>query len=192
MKVRDLTVCNAGACTPETSLARAGAILRRSEVGTLPVVDRDDRVIGTVTDRELLLEIARRNAPPSEILVESVMSERPAVCSPQDDVLDVLAIMRRNRVRLLPVVDEDDRLEGVLSIDEIVAQAADGRDDTEVPLELLIDTLAEIGGLNQSEPRSRSRGNRERVRDEDELDGRGRRLRPGPNPDRRARIARSR
>jgi CBS domain-containing protein len=192
MKVRDLCICNAGACTPETSLARAGAIMRRHDVGTLPVVDRDDRVVGTVTDRDLLLEIARRNAPPSEILVESVQEDRPPVCSSQDDLLDCLTIMRRNRVRVLPVVDQDDRLEGIITIDEIVTRAADPRGDDDVPRELLIDTLAEIGVTHPAESGPRSRLGRERSRDEDEPVGRGRRLRSELNSDRRPRVARTR
>lgn len=210
MNVRDLCICNAGACSPETSLARAGSLMNRYAVGSLPVVDREDRVIGIVTDRDLFLELARRNAPPSEILVESVMTDRPAVCSAQDDLLDCLTTMKRNRVRRLPVVDENDRLEGIISIDDIICHVADQRGDEEVPQDLLIDTLCEISRAYQAESGhrglvrgdqgsqngGRSRNSRERNRAEnlesEEAASRVRRGRTENDSERRPRISRAR
>ena len=212
MKVQDLCLSSVGACLPETSLARAGALMSRHGVGSLPVVDRGDRVIGIVTDRAIAVELARRNAPPSEILVESVMTARPAVCSPHDDILDCLDLMRRYRVRRLPVVDEHDRLEGVLSIDDIVCHAADRGQEEEIPEGVLLDTLCEISRAYQAESGhrglarehsgngARAKEHRERDRDRERiapLDGedvpsRGRRLRGEADADRRPRTSRSR
>jgi CBS domain-containing protein len=208
MIVRDLCICNAGACSPETSLARAGSLMRRYAVGSLPVVDRDDRVIGIVTDRDLFLELARRNAPPSEILVEGAMTDRPAVCSAQDDLQDCLIIMKRNRVRRLPVVDENDRLEGIISIDDIICHVADQKDDEEIPQDLLIDTLCEISRAYQAESGHRGlarelemnggrpRSHRDRSRGETlEPEGSGSRPRRGrteTESERRTRVPRSR
>jgi predicted transcriptional regulator len=125
--------------------------MRKYDIGVLPVVDRDDRVVGMVTDRDLFLELARRNAPPSEIFVDEAMTDRPAVCSSEDDVLDCLETMRRNRVRRLPVVDEDDRLEGIISIDDIICHAAQGKDGKDLPYEDVIEALCEITQAYEAE-----------------------------------------
>jgi CBS domain-containing protein len=141
MRVSDLCLCDVIACTRDTSLARAGALMRKYAVGTLPVVDRDDRVIGMITDRDVALEVTRRNMTPSEIFVGEVMAKPVAMCGPDDDIRDAMDLMRRHCVRRLPVVDEDERLEGILSIDDIVCEAVADRD---IPTRQVMATLAEI------------------------------------------------
>jgi CBS domain-containing protein len=168
MRVSDLCVCDVSACSRETSLARAGAQMRKSDVGCLPVVDRQDRVIGMVTDRDIALELTRRNAPPSEIYVDEIMSDRIAVCSTDDDVRDALRLMARNEVRRLPVVDERDRLQGIISIDDIVCSAAQDGDNRQLPYSEVIDTFCQITSSYQAETHSgaRSKGRRYRYREE--------------------------
>lgn len=143
MKVRDLCNRNVAAISRDTTLARAGALMRKYDVSALPVVDRTDRVIGVVTDRDLLLELARRNTPPAEVFVHEAMTRRPAVSLPHDSLTQALDIMRRNHVRRLPVVTEDDRLLGMISIDDIIVQAVEGK-GRELPWEDVLFTLSEI------------------------------------------------
>lgn len=150
MKVSELCVCDVAAATKDTNLARAGALMRKYRVGSLPVIDRQERVIGMVTDRDCFLEVSRRNAPASEVYADEVMTDRPACCGPQDDVLDCLAIMRKNRVHRLPVVDEDDRLVGIISIDDVICHAAD-QGDRGIPYEEVIETLCAITEPYQAE-----------------------------------------
>jgi CBS domain-containing protein len=155
MKVRDLCVRDVVTITKETNLDRAGALMRKHHVGCLPVVDRAERVIGVLTDRDSFLEIARRDESPSEIGTEEIMTDRPAVCTAQDDVMDCLEVMRKSRVRRLPVVDEDDRIEGIISIDDIICHAREGRDGRELPYEEVIDAFCEITEEYQGDNGSR-------------------------------------
>lgn len=150
MKVRDLCVSDVAAVTPETSLARAGALMRKYAVGSLPVIDRNDRVIGMITDRDIALELCRRNAPPSEIFCDEVMSERVATIESRDSVEDALDLMARHRVRRLPVVDSEGVLEGILSIDDIICHAAESRGE-DVAYEDVVETLCEIAQEYQAE-----------------------------------------
>lgn len=143
MKVQDLCVCDVATVNRETSLARAGTLMSRFQVGALPVVDRNDRVIGMITDRDALLEVVRRNTPASEIHVDEVMSHRPATVRPEDDVMDALEEMKNAQVRRLPVVDEEGRLEGIVSIDDIICHAAqDG--GKRIPYDEIVDSFCSI------------------------------------------------
>lgn len=144
MKVGELCICDVAACTPQTTLARAGRLMGQYHVGALPVIDRSERPIGMITDRDIALELAWRNSPPSEILVEDAMSGRVATCRPEDDVREVLGIMARERVRRLPVVDARGFLEGIVSIDDIVCHAVDVGGDRRIPYELVAETLCRI------------------------------------------------
>ena len=162
MKVRDLCVSNVVSVDKETTLARAGALMRKNHVGCLPVVDRSDRLIGMITDRDCLLELTRRNVPPSEVFVDEVMSDRPASCTAQEDVLECLEIMRKNRVRRLPIVDEEDRIEGIVSIDDIVCHAGERGQSRELPHEEVIDAFCEITEEYQGDNGSRRVGRESR------------------------------
>ncbi len=144
MNVRNLCICDVADCTRETSLARAGQLMRKFGIGALPVIDRNDRPIGIVTDRDIALVVARKNLPASELLVEEVMSDTVAVCTLQDDVREALRIMARERVRRLPVVDDEGRLEGIVSIDDIVCHAVDVEGGRELSYELVVETLCRI------------------------------------------------
>jgi CBS domain-containing protein len=144
MKVGDLCIFDVAACHRQTTLARAGALMRKYDVGALAVIDRSERPIGMITDRDLALEVTRRNAPPSEILVEEVLSGEVAVCGPDDDVRDALRIMARERVRRLPVVDEQGYLVGIISIDDIICHAVDVEGSRELPYEDVVQTLCRI------------------------------------------------
>lgn len=144
MNVGDLCICDVAACYRQTTLARAGALMNKYNVGALPVIDRNERPVGMITDRDIALETSRRNAPPSELLVEEAMSTTVAVCLPDDDVRDALKIMARQRVRRLPVVDDAGYLEGIISIDDIVCHAVDVGGDREIPYEEVVETLCRI------------------------------------------------
>lgn len=157
MFVQDLCVCDVAACDPETSLAQAGQLMRKYGVGALPVVDRQDRVIGMITDRQIALEAARRNRPPAELRADDVMTVDPATCTERDTVIDVLRTMARNHCRRLPVVDRDERLQGIVSIDDIVCHAAERGDTDALPHREVVETLCAITQPYQAETGRRGR-----------------------------------
>jgi CBS domain-containing protein len=144
MNAENLCIFDVAACGRHTTLARAGALMRKYNVGALPVIDRNGRPIGMITDRDIALEATRRNVPPSEILVEEAMSDTVAVCLPDDDVRDVLRIMARERVRRLPLVDDRGFLVGIVSIDDVICHAVDVGGNRELPYEDVVETLCRI------------------------------------------------
>lgn len=144
MRVDDLCVCDVAACTRDATLARAASLMRRYDIGCLPVVDDDERVIGIVTDRDIALELGRGGRSTGEIRVEDVMSEGVATIGPDEDARDALLEMGRSRVRRLAVVDDDERLRGILSIDDIVSHAAEAPDAETLPADEIVQTLARI------------------------------------------------
>src|ERR1041384_203388 len=99
MKVRDLCLRNVAVCRYDSTLVQAGALMRQHNVGALPVVDQAERVVGALTDRDIALEVTRRNERPSEILADEVMAERVVTCSSEDDVRRALKLMVKHRVR---------------------------------------------------------------------------------------------
>lgn len=144
MNIGDLCICDVAACSRQTSLARAGTLMRKYAIGALPVIDRDERPIGMITDRDIALEVSRRNMPASELLVEDAMTDGIVTCLADDDVRDVLRLMGRERVRRVPVVDGRGILEGIVSIDDIICHAVDVDGDRQLPYALVVETLCRI------------------------------------------------
>ncbi len=123
MKVHDIMKHEPCFTTPGAHLARVGTTMAEAACGFLPVVGDEDRVVGVITDRDLALAVATRDRKPSEIQVDQVMSGEVWACSADDDIREVLAVMRTHRVRRLPVLGTGKRLEGILSLDDVVLEA---------------------------------------------------------------------
>lgn len=122
MKVRDVMRHEPCVCSPGNHLARVGRLMAEGACGFLPVVGDGGRVVGVITDRDVALATALRDRKPSEIEVRQVMSGEVHACGPHDDVRQALEVMRRWKVRRLPVVEQNE-LTGILSLDDVVLEA---------------------------------------------------------------------
>lgn len=110
-------------CTPETDLATAGRTMAQVDCGFLPVIDADRRVVGLVTDRDICLAVTLRDELPSSLKVQDAISGEVYSCAADEEITEALNTMREYGIRRLPVLDMAGRLEGILSLDDIVLEA---------------------------------------------------------------------
>lgn len=143
MKVRDLMSVDVKTCSEDTDLSTATKMMWDGDCGIVPVVDGNRRVAGVVTDRDICVAAATRSLSPATIRVRDVMSKTVATCSDTDDARVALATMKDRRVRRLPVVDRQQRLVGVVSLNDLVARA-ECRRDAEIPGEEFLDAMKAI------------------------------------------------
>jgi CBS domain-containing protein len=127
MKVTEVMTRNVQSCTPETNLAAAAVQMWDGDYGTLPVVDNDGKVIGMITDRDICIAAATKHQDIANIKVGEVPTGQVQSCTPETSIRDALKTFEQARVRRLPVVDEHGKLEGILSIHDIVLRAAEER-----------------------------------------------------------------
>jgi CBS domain-containing protein len=118
MKVRDLMTKHVQSCEPNTNLAAATELMWKADCGVLPVV-ADGKLTGILTDRDICMALGTRNRPASEISAGEVATADVETCEPGADVHAAMTLMRKARVRRLPVV-EDGQLEGILALNDIV------------------------------------------------------------------------
>lgn len=123
MKVKEIMTANAKACTPASTLGEAAGLMWQNDCGIVPVVAEGDRLIGLVTDRDICMAAMFKNRDLSNISVEEVISGKVFTCKPEDDVHTVLETMREYKVRRLPVVAADGKLEGIVSLNDLVLKA---------------------------------------------------------------------
>ena len=107
-------------CTKTDSLQNAIKELSKANVGSLPVIDNDKKVVGIITNRDVCHALGRTNRLITDLTVDEVMTHEAHVCKPEDDTQAALKIMRTKKVHRLPVVDKDGRLRGLLSLNAIV------------------------------------------------------------------------
>ncbi len=120
MRVKDVMMGTPASCTPETNLGTAVEIMWQRNCGILPVIDEEKKVVGVVTDRDICIALGTRNQLPGEISVSQVAFGKPYTCKPEEDVRTALATMIQGKVRRLPVINSEGKLEGILSMDDVV------------------------------------------------------------------------
>lgn len=148
MKVKDIMTSDPRICTPDTTVAAAANLMWEGDCGILPVVD-DGELVGVVTDRDMYIALATRNTPASHLRVGAVATRNPATCTPEDNVREALATMKKARVRRLPVVGFGNTVLGILSMDDIVLAAGGGNG---VRNEDVVETLRAICGHHHPVP----------------------------------------
>jgi len=142
MTVRELQTTDVKTVGPEADLASVAQLMWEGDCGVIPVVT-DRKVVGMITDRDICIAAATRNKPPAEIRASEVMGGNGVYAvKPDDDVRVALRTMRKHRVRRLPVVDHEQRLTGILSINDLAMNAS--RQGEGVPAQELLETFQAI------------------------------------------------
>lgn len=105
---------------PDTTLWEAVRRLRGERIGALVVSADGARVAGILTDRRAMNALADHGVGALERRVEEVMTKEVFTCAPRDRVAAVMGLMTERRVRYMPVVGEDGRLRGIVSLGDAV------------------------------------------------------------------------
>lgn len=142
MKVRDVMTREVKTCAPHSDLAAAAWMMWENDCGPIPVVDPNGALVGMITDRDICISVATKNRLASDIKVGETMSKNLKACSQDDNVERALEIMRDAQVRRLPVTDSNQRLQGIVSINDLIRSA--GGKGSELPSESVIETLKAI------------------------------------------------
>ena len=115
MKASDLmTSTQIWSCRENTSAREAAKMMGEHDVGAIPILDQQGRLEGIVTDRDLCLRILGTGQSP-ETPVRTVMSRDVHCVQADADLEDIVSIMRKYKVRRVPVVNRENRLQGFLS-----------------------------------------------------------------------------
>lgn len=120
--------------TTETTAHAAAKKMHDEQVGALVVVGGDGRVVGVVTDRDLVVRVMAAGKNPDAVKLGEVMSKPAKTVGRGTDLFGAAKLMREARVRRLPVVDEHGRATGMITLDDLIAAGADAfRDLAAVP-----------------------------------------------------------
>jgi CBS domain-containing protein len=119
MPVGDLGPEEVVTANRDETLGDVAERLESENVGTV-VVAEDDRPVGIVTDRDVALEVNRSDDVAS-VPVEDVMTSDPVTLREDEDPIEISRVIGDENVRRIPIVDEDDALTGIVTLDDLVA-----------------------------------------------------------------------
>jgi CBS domain-containing protein len=143
MNVEGLMTTKLETCSDDHRLDCAARIMWERDCGIVPVVDREGRIAGMLTDRDICIAGYTQNRVLSEIPIAEVIGKKPVVTvRPTDSVETAEGLMREHQLRRLAVVDSNQRLVGVLSLNDLARGA--GRHPRDVSSEGVARTLAAI------------------------------------------------
>lgn len=120
-KVRDAMTPGVHSVAPSDSVTEAAQAMKEQDVGSLPVVEAE-RLVGMVTDRDIIVRAVAEQVDPQTLTVGDVASGDLVTVEPDEDLEEALALMGRHRVRRLPVV-ENGRLVGVVAQADVALEA---------------------------------------------------------------------
>ncbi|HEX3045675.1 MAG TPA: CBS domain-containing protein [Bacillota bacterium] len=141
MKIKDIMTDQLACIKPESTVTEAAQMMQKHDVGVIPVCE-GEKVIGILTDRDIVVRNIAHGNNPQVTPVRDVMSSEVTYATPEMSIHQAAGIMAVKQIRRLPVVEEQ-KLVGMVSLGDL---ATKGKYDVE-----LSTTLSEISEPSQPE-----------------------------------------
>ena len=123
-RIGDLMTENPRTVQADASVVEAARLMKDDDVGLLPIVE-GERLVGTITDRDIAIRVVAEERDPNSVKVQQVASTDVVTIDPQQDLDEALRLMARHQVRRLPVVEEDGRIVGIVAQADIALHGDD-------------------------------------------------------------------
>src|SRR5215831_4378024 len=107
----------------DTNLEEVARIMGRENCGVVPVVGEHGRLEGMLTDRDLVLRAAAEGRPFAQTRAGEIMTDEVEAVTPDEELRAVIDLMGKKQIRRVPVVDNDDRLLGMISLGDVATRA---------------------------------------------------------------------
>ena len=120
--IRDVMTQNPRTVSNGDSVTDAARRMRDEDAGVVPIVD-GDRLVGVLTDRDIVLRVVADGRDPSSARVEEIASENLVTIDPDQGLDEAMRLMAKHQVRRLPVCEEDGRLIGIVAQADIAKHA---------------------------------------------------------------------
>mgnify|MGYP001174296393 CR=1 FL=1 len=121
MKIKDIMTTRVAFVAPDNSVLDAAKLMQAHNIGALPVCMQDGKVIGIITDRDIVVRNIANGGDPKTTPVKTLMTQEVITANPSMDAEEACELMARHRIRRLPVV-QNDRLVGMVSIGDLAVR----------------------------------------------------------------------
>ena len=122
--IRDLMTSNPTTIEPDKTVVDAAKLMRDEDAGLIPVVE-GQKLIATITDRDITIRVVAEGKDATATSVRDVASTRIVTVDPDQNLDEALQLMAKNQVRRLPVVEEDGKLVGIVAQADVAKHTSD-------------------------------------------------------------------
>jgi len=104
-------------CLPNDMVAKVAQLMQSENIGSVPVIENEQtqKLVGIVTDRDLVLKIVAKGHDAKSTKVEAVMTRQVVTCHAEDDLQKALDAMAEHQLRRIPIVDNDNKIVGIIA-----------------------------------------------------------------------------
>ena len=118
MKISEAMHRQADWVSADTPISEVAKMMAKDDVGAIPV-GKADKLIGMITDRDIALRVVAEGRDPKKTAAEDVMTKGIVYCRTTETVEDAIHLMDQKKIRRLPVIDNNKRLVGMLSLGDV-------------------------------------------------------------------------
>lgn len=124
MQLRDVMTKPPQYVSPSTPIGEAASVMRAKDIGMLLVTD-NEKLVGTVTDRDIVVRGLAKGLDPRVAETKDVMTNRMLYCFDDQDTEDAAKVMQDSQVRRLAILDRNKKLVGVVSLGDLAVRSND-------------------------------------------------------------------
>ena len=145
-KCKDVMTKDPTCCEPGDSVVKVAQIMKREDVGSVPVVDSKSsrKLVGIVTDRDLVVKVLAEGRSIDGASARDAMTSDPTSCQEDDDVDRAVKVMAELQVRRMPIIDAAGRLAGIISQADVATRVNRDKQTGE-----LVEAISESGTVRK-------------------------------------------
>jgi CBS domain-containing protein len=124
-RVRDVMTADPACVRESDGIVEAARIMKREDAGVVPIIDNDRKLIGIITDRDIVVRLVADGRNPMDCKVNEAMTKHIRSVREDASVDEVLSIMRGANVRRVPVCDPSDHIVGIVSMGDLAVESGE-------------------------------------------------------------------
>lgn len=121
MEVKEIMMRDVEVISPDYTIQEAAQKMKQRDIGVLPVCE-DERLVGMLTDRDIVVRSTAEGNSPDNMKVRHVMTPNIEWCFEDQEIEDVCNQMQKKKIRRLPVMNRDKKLVGIVSLGDLAVQ----------------------------------------------------------------------
>ena len=126
MRARDLMTSDPACCRPDTTLDEVARLMLVHDCGEIPVLDRSERVVGVITDRDIVCRVVADGKNPMAHTAAECMTQPVVSVGVDSSVEQIVSVMEGHRIRRVPVIDDNGACAGIIAQADIARYSATG------------------------------------------------------------------
>lgn len=120
MKIQEIMTTDVTSVAPDTSVVEAAKLMKAEDIGSVPVCEQS-KVVGILTDRDIIIRSVAEGKNPQATKVSEIMSSKVETVTPDTDLDEVSNLMSDRQIRRVPVV-ENNKLVGIVALSDIALE----------------------------------------------------------------------